>query len=404
LTVRREKATNMPYMESARSPARPSAIPTATWLRRFLVVLTLLGLTTLGGVLLWMVGLIAGPLSLLLLSALLAYILYPAVIRLQRHMPRVLAMLIVLVGSLVVLLAVGYGILSTIVDQLAELVATLQSLAQSKVPAWLQSLGIAPGRVQASEHQLAALLRASERSLGLLIGNVFVLALQSIVVAALLVYFLIYGPRALRWVRREAPLRSRQRVNFFLDSVDQVMGGFLRGAVFLACLMGAITGVGAFLMGIPFWLLIAVIVFICEFVPVIGAYISGFVGTLLALTQGWETALVYLAFATVLQGFLDAQVLIPRIIGKHTGVNPIIATFALLVGASLFGLFGAILAIPLVAVAQILLATAWRTYRIAHPEEFPDQGDSDAVRKMDGAEHTATADGTLPGVAGIAGG
>ena len=104
---------------SASIPRPPT--PTAMWLRRFLVVLTVLGLCALGGLLLWILGLIAGPLSLLLLAALLAYILYPAVVRLQRHMPRLLAILLVFVGALAGLALIGYGMLTTLVDQLAVL-------------------------------------------------------------------------------------------------------------------------------------------------------------------------------------------------------------------------------------------------------------------------------------------
>ncbi len=373
---------------------------TSQWLRRFLIVLTVLGLCALGGLLLWGLGLIAGPLSLLLLAALLAYILYPAVASLQHHMSRFFAILLVFVGAVLVVTLVGFGILSTLVTQLAALIDAIHHLPKTQLPQWLQSIGITPSHIQASAHQTANLLQAFQGKVLPTVGNLFLLALKSIVVAALLVYFLIYGPRALGWVRREVPLRSRASANYFLDTVDQVMGGFLRGAVFLASIMGVATGLGALLLGIPYWLLIALIVFVSEFIPVIGAYISGFLGTLLALTQGWQTGLIYFVFATILQGLLDAQVLIPRIIGKHTGVNPIIATFALLVGATLFGVAGAVLAIPVVAIVQILLSTAWKMYRSAHPEDFPSQ--QGPAPEPNRATTDAAGGSTLPSTVGAA--
>ena len=98
-------------------------------------------------------------------------------------------------------------------------------------------------------------------------------------------------------------------------------------------------------------MLIAVIVFILEFVPVVGAYISGAIGILFALTQGWQVALIYAIFVTIMQGVLDGQILAPRILGRSVGIHPIISIFALIAMAQLFGLFGALLAVPLAACA-----------------------------------------------------
>ncbi len=367
-----DMATDM-HVRVARS--RPPS-PTATWLRRFLIVLTVLGLIGIAAVAFWLVGLIAGPLTMLFLSALFAYILYPAVARLRRHMPHWAAVIIVLLALAAALAVVLFGIFETVVRQITGLVGTITSAVRPQQAQHLSSLlgplgsYLSPASVSISGQQLAAAFHSfADRLLGLT-GSVLVLALVFLIVVTLSIYFLAAGPRAITWVRERAPLRWRGRINFFLDTADSVLGGFLRGAVTLACIMGMLTATGALVLGIPTWLLIGVIVFVCEFIPVFGAYISGTIGTLLALTAGWQVALIYLAYATVLQGFVDAHILIPRIIGKHTGVHPIISTFALLAGFSLFGILGAVFAIPVIAVAQILVAAAWKTYQHNHPEEF----------------------------------
>jgi len=124
---------------------------------------------------------------------------------------------------------------------------------------------------------------------------------------------------------------------------------------------------------VPFAILIGVIVFIFEFVPQIGAYISGFIGVLFAATQGWEVALIYAIFVSLVQGVLDAQVLAPRILGYAVGLHLVVSFFAMLIFGSLFGLLGAILAIPIAGVASVFVYASWNAWRESHPEQFPEE-------------------------------
>ncbi len=153
--------------------------------------------------------------------------------------------------------------------------------------------------------------------------------------------------------------------------MDHSLGGFIRGQVLLATIMAVIVGIGAFIIGVPYVFLLALIVFICEFIPQIGAYISGAIGVLFALTHGWQVALIYLIFVTVMQAGLDGQVLAPRILGHAVGLHPILSVFALLVGASLFGLLGALFACPAAAILQTFVRAFWDTWRERHPDQFP---------------------------------
>lgn len=356
---------------SLRAPAMPDSL--ALWLRRFLIVLTVLGLIAIGWVILRLLALIVVPLTLFLIAALLAYIAYPAVAWLKRYMPQALAIVLVGVTAIVVLALIAYSVLASLFHELARLADALTLLLRTGNFGWLNTFDISPSSLQASGIHLVPLLQTVAVNGLALSGNVFVLAVQVVLVATLTVYFLIDGARLFTWMRQRPPLRWREPIAFFLAATHRVLGGFLRGVIILACLMSLLSGAAALVLGIPFWLIIAIVVFVCEFIPLLGAYIAGFIGTLLALTQGWQTGLIYLIFATVLQGFLNAEILAPRIIGKATGLNPIISTFALVVGISLFGITGAVIAIPVAAVAQIILFAAWTTYRHEHPEEFPDE-------------------------------
>jgi len=146
---------------------------------------------------------------------------------------------------------------------------------------------------------------------------------------------------------------------------------------------------------VPFAILIGVIVFIFEFVPQIGAYISGFIGVLFAATQGWEVALIYAIFVSLVQGVLDAQVLAPRILGHAVGLHPVVSLFAMLIFGSLFamlifgslfGLLGAILAIPIAGVASVFVYASWNAWRESHPEQFPEEKKEEEKQGVDAPE------------------
>ena len=129
--------------------------------------------------------------------------------------------------------------------------------------------------------------------------------------------------------------------------------------------VSVIVGSGAYLLGVPFVLLIMVIVFVCEFIPVFGSYISGPIGILFALTQGWQTGLLYAIFVSIVQGGIDGQILQPRLLGKSVKIYPAIALFLLLMTISVFGLLAVVLIIPLSGVAQVVIASVWSSRHAA---------------------------------------
>jgi predicted PurR-regulated permease PerM len=368
-----------PTRAAADIAARDDRSLTAVWTRRFLIALTVLSWTILAGIALYVLGLIAGPITYLIISALIAYIFYPVVKRMERVMPRLVAILIVFLGLVVGLFVLMVAVVLSIVHQVAELIARVQQLFLPEnlhriqpVIDVLGKLGISYSQIQVSGQQIVSQLGGAARLLGGLVTSVIGIAIIALLIGTLAVYFLLDGQRLFAWLRRSAPLRYRARVNHYLDTVDGTLGHFVRGAVVLAGLMSLIMGVGAFLIGVPFALLLAVLVFVCAFVPIIGGYISGIFGCLLAFTQGWQTGLIMVVFVILVQGVLNGQILIPRVIGKAVGLHPTISIAALLIGFSLFGIIGAVLALPVVGVAQLLVAAWWKTWREEHPDQFPD--------------------------------
>lgn len=122
-------------------------------------------------------------------------------------------------------------------------------------------------------------------------------------------------------------------------------------------------------IGVPFALLLGVLSFVFEFIPVLGTLVSGAICVLLALTKGWVFALIVLAYFIIVH-VIEGDVVGPRIIGKTIGLHPVVSLAALIAGAELFGIAGALLASPVAGVLQALLIAIWTQWRAAHPKEF----------------------------------
>jgi len=381
-------------MQPATDSSRVEAPSNLVWQRRFFIVLTILGVLGIVGVIIWGIGLVATPVILFIVSAVFAYILYPLVKLFQRVMPRIAAILLALLLVLAIVAFVFLYVVIASLQQLALLVKSIQAyfqhLGQHGQPQWLtqlaQTLGIGQGQLHVSGQQLVTYLSNAINGVLPLIGNIFNLFVIGMIVASLSVYLMIDGPRIDGWLRRNAPLRYRARVSFFLDTVARNMGGFVRGAVYMGVLITAIVGVGAYIIGVPFLVLLLVIVFICEFIPVVGSWISGFIGILFALTQGWQTALIYAIFVSLVQGGLDGQILAPRVFGKAVGLNPMVSLLALLAGVQLFGMIGALLACPVAGIIQTFITSLWKTWRESHPHEFPEEQQPVEVQEQSAAK------------------
>jgi predicted PurR-regulated permease PerM len=349
------------------------------WQRRFFVVLTILGWLALTIAVIWGIGQIITPIVLIGFAALIAYLIFPLVRFFERHMPRVLAILASIVILLAVIGFVIYFVVLAAVQQFGLLIGGAKDIIEhpEKYPqvqaglSKLGALGLSKGQIHVSGEQVVSYLEKAIGGVVPILGSIFLLMISLLLVATLAVYFMVDGARIASWLRHETPLRYRSGINVFLDEMDHSLGGFVRGQVLMATIMAVIVGIGAFIIGVPYVFLLALVVFVCEFIPQVGSYISGAIGVLFALTHGWQVALIYLAYVTVMQAGLDGQILSPRILGHAVGLHPIISVFALLVGTALFGLLGALFACPAAGIIQTFVRAFWNAWRERHPDQFP---------------------------------
>ncbi len=352
---------------------------TSVWVRRFLIMLTVLAALAIVGIVFWFFGLIVHPIILLFLGTVLAYLLYPFAQFLHRHMPSWLAILLAYVIVFALIGFVLFYVSLTVLTQLTTLVQNIQTLFQNyqagkypQLTSTLASIGITPSVVQASQQQLVKNVEGVISQFLPLVGSAFVFFIDVTVVLMISAYLIVDGPRVIKWLENRTPMKRRAQISFFLVTVDQKAGGYIRGQVFMATIMSIMVTIGAIVIGVPFAALIGVIVFFFEFIPQIGAYISGTIGVLFALTAGWETALIYGIFVSFLQGIVDGQILAPRILGHSVGIHPVISVFFMFVFGTLFGLWGAFLAAPIVGIIQVFVVASWKAWQERNPEQFPE--------------------------------
>jgi predicted PurR-regulated permease PerM len=348
----------------------------ATWIRRCGLPFAVLAWTGVALLLLWLAGHIIQTLVLLTLAALLAYALAPAVTFLARVMPRFLAILVVYLVVLGAICALLYLIVSTAIEQfvsLADYVRFLLTPSTSgqltPLEQTLRSFGISPSQIVSARDQLVASIQGFAGSVVPLLTGLVGAVLDVVLVAVLSIYLLADGTRVSDWLRQNMPERQQGRMRFLLDTLQRVVGGYIRGQVLLCGLLGLLVGVGMAIIGVPYALLLGVLAFVFGFIPVLGTLASGTLCVLLAVPQGWLIAVIVLVYFVVVH-VIESDIVGPRIVGQSIGLHPVVSLAALLAGAELFGIGGALFASPVAGVLQALLVAIWVEWRATHPHQF----------------------------------
>lgn len=359
-----------------RVTASPQRAIRSKWAERRDIPIAILAWIALGLFTLWAASFITRTLLVIIVAALLAYALAPAVRLLSRIMPRVVAILIVylfVLGGISLLL---YFIINTTIQEVSALITNLGPILvpkgnqPSQLVVFLSRFGITQQQVSGFGNQIINQANGFIGGVVPLLTSIFNAALDIIIVAVLSIYLLIDGARLKRWIEQHAPMVLRERTEFALNTLERVVGGYIRGQLTLSVLIGVLVGVGMSIFRLPYSVLLGVLAFVLEFIPVLGTLTSGAICVLIALTQGWLIALGVLIYFILVHVF-EGDVVGPRIVGKAVGLHPAVSLVALIAGAELFGVWGALLAAPLAGLIQALLVAIWQNWRETHPEQFP---------------------------------
>jgi len=303
---------------------------------------------------------VRGVLVLLLVAAFLAIGLDPAVQFLDRRgLPRGRAVGVVLLGVLLFFFGFGMAVVPPIIEQGTEFVQA--------VPGYLADLQANPriadidrrygvlDQVQASlddPARLGSTVFGGVLGVGRIVLSAF---FSTFVVLILTLYFLANLPSIKALAYRLVPRSRRARVGLLSDEVLTRVGGYVAGALTIAAIAGCTSFVALVLLGVPYPVALALLVALTDLVPLVGASIGAAVVVLVAFTVGIEVGIIAAVYYFAYQQ-LENYVLYPRIMQRSVDVSPAATVVAVLVGGSLLGVVGALLAIPIAAGVQLLLA------------------------------------------------
>src|SRR5712691_1571293 len=239
----------------------PTAVPPSGRVRqrRLTSALTALAFLAIGAVALYAISLILESVILLLLSALLAYFIYPLTRLFQRRLSQPLAIVVAYLLVTGALAVVVFIVASSLMQQVSSLVQTIQFLLSpagehqtQPVIDFLSKLGITRDQVAVLKNQLFSQALGALSGLVPFLSGLFNNIINFVIVITLSVYFVLDGPRMIGWLSLKTPATRRDTINFLLRALDQSLGGYFRGTALLA-LAGAIcTGVVLALLRVPY--------------------------------------------------------------------------------------------------------------------------------------------------------
>ena len=366
---------------SARPGERPTQVVPSGWVRALvvpLVILAWLAVLVVGG---WLIGHLTKTLLLVVLSGVLAFAFTPLANRLARWMPRALALGLAYLLGLGVVFGFGAYVVATTATQVVSLVSNLPAYAQQaqalqpRAEAVLAPFGVAPGTLGDVQQATVTELQASgalvaRESLARL-ADLFGTVIDLVLVFILSVYLAANGTRIAHWLKTETPTgTTRYRSQLLVAVVSRVVGGYIRGVLLLALLIGVLVGAGLAVLGVPYAVLLGVLAFFMEFIPVLGVFISGAAAVVIAIVHFQEVLrpLLVLAYFIIVH-VIEGDVIGPRIMGKAVGIHPATGLIALVAGTELFGIWGALFAAPLAGLLQAVVTAAWLEFRGGKPHE-----------------------------------
>ena len=339
------------------------------WPRALLIPLTILAWLAVLVVMGWLLSHVARTILMVVLATVVAFAVTPVVNLLARLMPRLAAIALTYVLAFLLLVGIIGVVVATVAGQASTLVHSLPGYAaQAKnaepaIASLLAPLGISADQVDSVRVQLTTRLeqiggQAASDAFGV-VQSFLGAVLDAVLVLMLSVYFTANGPSVRAWLQAQTPPRQRRRERLLASIVNRVVGGYVRGTLTLALLVGALVGAGMGVLQVRYALLLGVLAFFMEFVPILGVFISGAVCVGVALFQGWLLALGVLAYFVVVH-VIEGDIVGPRIMGAAVGIHPAVALIALLAGTELFGFWGALFGAPLAGLLQAVVIAVWR--------------------------------------------
>ena len=302
-------------------------------------------------------------LILLLAAAFLAIGLSPLVDRLERRgVKRGVAVGVVVLGVLLFFVGFGFAVVPPIVTQAQAFGNQLPDyLLQLQNNDWIASLDARFGLLDRAQAVLdrpegIGISAFGGGLLGVLgVGKVVFGALFSALTLLILtLYFLSSLPTIKAHAYRLVPRSRRARVGLLTDEILTRVGGYVAGAIAIASIAATLTFTMLVTLGVDYPVALALLVFLTGLIPLIGATIGAIIIVTVSLFTSVQVGIIVAVYYLIYQQ-VENYVLYPRIMKRSVDVSPAATVVAVLIGGSLLGVLGALLAIPIAAAVQLVL-------------------------------------------------
>lgn len=349
---------NAPAAQNAPSAQNMVTAPVriaAAWSWRILLIIA--GVGVVG----WLLSHVTTVFIPVLLAALLAGLLSPAVRWLRsKHFPSALAAITVELGLIL-------GVLGLLVLAGQQMIAGFAQLSDSAVAGFQQLIGmledsplnISTDNINQWLSDIGATLQRNSDAIlsgAMTFGSTATnIVTGMIIMLFVLLFFLMDGENIWLFLVKLFPRRARPAVNGAGRKGWISLAQYVRIQVFVAFVDAVGIGLGAFLLGVPLALPIGVLVFLASFIPIVGAVLTGAVAVLVALVAiGPGIALAMLGVVLLVQQ-VESNVLQPLVMGKAVALHPVAVFLAVAAGSVLFGIAGALFAVPLMAMLNTII-------------------------------------------------
>ncbi len=300
------------------------------------------------------------------IAGIIAFLLRAPVDYLERRtgLPRGLAVILCFVIALAVLVVAGLFLIPPLVRQIqafASAVPDYLTAAQNIVnnlqqqysslaaPVWIRNV------VSAATNDIGALAsRIAEGAGGLILaaGTGAVTALIDVLLALVVAFWLLKDlPTMRRELDKLVGPRFEEDAEVLVVTVNRVVGGYLRGQTIASSVTGTLSAIGLAIIGLPYALVLGLIVFVLNYIPYVGPLMAGVIAATVGLFQSPLQALLAIVVVVAAQQITDSFIT-PRVMSQQVNLHPTFVIFALLVGATLMGIPGMIIAIPIAALIQ----------------------------------------------------
>jgi predicted PurR-regulated permease PerM len=390
-----QRAVDRPGNDPVHHPSRPYVSPAlrlaAEWSWRFLAVVAAVYVLAKG------LSFVSEILIPVLVALLITALLGPLVGRAHRvGVPRPVAALVILLLAL----AIVAGLVTLISTQAASGFSDLSDSATEgvgEVERWLSSgpLHLSSSSISGYVDQVETAI--SDNRDAIVSGATSVATTAGHLVAGFFItlfatfFYLLEGRRIWSWLLHLLPQPARDPLDDAARSSWLTLVHYMRATVIVAFVDGAGVAIGAAILQVPLAVPLGLVVFLGAFIPIVGALLSGIVAVLVALVaQGPVVALIMLGVIILVQQ-VESHLLQPFLMGRAVAVHPLAVILAVAGGATVFGIVGALFAVPLVAVLNTGVSSLARAGRPTEEAAEIDASDAplapDAPAPNDASEH-----------------